>query len=199
MKKSALTAGELLVTITIIGVIAVLVIPGLLESYHKNLYSSKIKKTFGMVMHSIEQACNDNNVTYFNQTPYVRVDDINAQKNFLNTYFSVAEDATDLFANSYSSISDSTDDTTIEVSDAKVRLKSGEAISFKCSTAELCEVIVDINSIDKPNVAGRDLYSFSIDTATNNILPADISKCTTNKTGVGCLEKLMDKNWTMDY
>ena len=200
MKKKGLTAGELLVTMTIIGVIAVLVIPGLVNNYHKNLYSSKIKKVYGTFMSAMERACSDNNVTYFNQTPSVKVDDTaSAQKNFLETYFNLNDDATDYFAASYTSLDTAADDSEISVSPAKIRLSGGEAISFKCIEAEKCNVIIDINSIDKPNVAGRDLFSFSIYTTTNSVIIDDKSKCLTSKTGVGCIEKLLDKNWTMDY
>lgn len=42
--RKALTVGELLVAMTIIGVIAVLVIPGFLTDYHKKIYTTRLKE-----------------------------------------------------------------------------------------------------------------------------------------------------------
>ena len=68
--RKALTIGELLVTMTIIGVIAALVLPGFLKDYHKRIYTTKLKKTYEILDNAINQACTDNNVSYFYQTPY---------------------------------------------------------------------------------------------------------------------------------
>ncbi|HAS93252.1 MAG TPA: dolichyl-phosphate-mannose--protein mannosyltransferase, partial [Cyanobacteria bacterium UBA10660] len=47
--RKGLTISELLVAMAIIGVIAVLVIPGFLKDYHKKLYTTQLKKTYGMI------------------------------------------------------------------------------------------------------------------------------------------------------
>ena len=47
--KKALTIGELLVTMAIIGVIAVLVLPSFLKDYHNKLYVMRLKKVYEMV------------------------------------------------------------------------------------------------------------------------------------------------------
>ena len=42
--KKALTIGELLITMAIIGTIATLVLPGFLKGYHKKLYVTRLMR-----------------------------------------------------------------------------------------------------------------------------------------------------------
>lgn len=197
MKKKALTAGELLITITIIGVIAVLVIPGLLNSYHNNLYSTKIKNIYGTIMTSIERSCTDKNVSYFYQ--------VTNQESELKKYLQVknvptTDTVSKYFASDYQAIGTASSTDPVSLYDKFFVLKSGEAVSISCDRDESkCSFIVDINSTEEPNIGGRDIFSFSIDTTTNSLLTADKSTCTTSKSGVGCLEYLIDNNWKMNY
>ena len=193
MKKKALTAGELLITMTVVGVIAVLTIPGLVQDYQNKMCSAKIRKIYSEVTNAIERACNDKNSSYFYMTKY---DGTNST--FLNEYFNTVTSA-NYFASEYSSIGTASDDDAgVTISDTKAKLKSGEAISFSC-TDNKCDLVVDINSTAKPNIAGRDLFTFSIDATTNQPILNDSATCTTSTSGVGCLEKLMENNWKMDY
>ena len=63
--KKALTIGELLITMGIIGVIAMLTLPGFIQDYHKRVYTTKLKKSVEMIENAVNQACADNNVSYF--------------------------------------------------------------------------------------------------------------------------------------
>ena len=54
--KKALTIGELLITMAIIGTIATLVLPGFLKDYHKKLYTARLKKTVEMLENAVNQA-----------------------------------------------------------------------------------------------------------------------------------------------
>lgn len=87
--RKALTVGELLVAMTIIGVIAVLVIPGFLTDYHKKIYTTRLKRVYEMLSEAVERSCVDSNVSYFQQTRY-SMSDKNAQQEFLDKYFKKA-------------------------------------------------------------------------------------------------------------
>ena len=68
--KKALTIGELLITMAIIGVIATLVLPGFMKDYHKKLYVTKFKKVIETIenystMYIIEEFSNGNNLEVF--------------------------------------------------------------------------------------------------------------------------------------
>ena len=193
MKKYALTAGELLVTMAIIGIIAVLTIPSLLQDYQNKLLTTKIKKNYNQIISNIERACSDSNVSFFNQTPYPGNPAL-----FLQNYSNVKTTSTSHFATAYDTLGTASGDA-LTIPTAKKLLKSGEAIALECSSQEECTFYVDTNGLDKPNIAGRDMFSFTIDTTTNTLITDDKTKCTTSKRGEGCLQKIIDSSWKMNY
>ena len=48
--RKALTVGELLITMAIIGVIAMLVLPGFLKDYHNRLYTTRLNKSYEITL-----------------------------------------------------------------------------------------------------------------------------------------------------
>ena len=168
--KKALTIGELLVTMAIIGVIAILVLPSFLKDYHNKLYVTRLKKMYEMIELAVNQACMDNNVSYFGQTPYVQNDNY---QEFLDKYFKkTSKNNTKFFANSYGIIgTNRTFNNTISENDAYAKLAGGETITYSCDkSSNYCEFNVDINSTDGPNVAGKDYFLMSVNKKTNEIV-----------------------------
>ena len=217
--RKGLTISELLVAMAIIGVIAVLVIPGFLKDYHKKLYTTQLKKTYGMIYSAIEEACSDYNVTAFSQTTYFTATaNTEKQGEFLNKYFKVVKPADNTITNKFNPTYRSLTNTdigqpiAIESSAAKVTLKSGEALGLYCFSSNSapkrrCYVTVDINSTDGPNIGGRDMFRFTIDADTNDLYGVtgwtqcqpDGSKPTGDEGGHGCLARIMKDNWVMNY
>ena len=206
--RKALTIGELLVTMSIIGVIAALVLPSFMKDYHKKIYTSKLKKTYEILENAINQACTDNNVSYLAQTQYSKTGKANQQE-FLNKYFKKASaNATFPFAATYKVINTgASGGSGIESDSAYAKLASGEAIALSCSpytyngtTKQECIISVDINSTDGPNIGGRDFFRFRIDTTNNKIMSHNTSSdCGNDQYGHGCFTKILENNWTMDY
>ncbi len=206
--RKGLTIGELLVTMAIIGVIAALVIPGFLKDYHKKLYTTKLHKSYEMLFSAIETACNDNNVSSFSQTPYAS-NDSTKWVEFLNTYLKTATpastSATDVFNPTYRILtSGANGGTSMEANSAKAKLKSGEAISIYCfsptTNTRRCHITLDINGKEEPNIGGRDMYRFSIDANNNHVLAISGSnRCGNDAGGHGCLQKIIDAGWVMEY
>lgn len=206
--RKALTIGELLITMAIIGVIATLVLPGFMKDYHNKIYTTKLKKSIELIEIAVNQACIDNNVSYFYQTPY-KSSDVKG-KEFLKKYFKTVSDS-DVFAGEYAVLKAISLSSTGAVSTAKVeaanvvKLSGGEAIGLTCSSGEdLCTIYIDINATDAPNKGGRDMFTVYLDTKTNSIVPNKgivlaNSVCTGSALGVGCYQKLLDNNWVMDY
>lgn len=205
--KKAFTVSELLVTMAIIGVIAMLVLPSFLKDYHKRIYTTKFKKTYEVLFSAMEQACIDNNVSYFNQTPYAKPNDSDKQAEFINKYFKVAENAKtegdSPFAPVYKTINSEADaeGEALDLSaGASARLKGGEVLAIMCETTTECIVTVDINSAEGPNTGGRDLFQFRLDTENNKVISnVDSATCGTDIYGRGCLSKLLEDNWVMKY
>ena len=209
--KKALTIGELLVTMAIIGVIAVLVLPSFLKDYHNKLYVMRLKKVYEMVEIAINQACIDNNVSYFYQTPYGHFfSGVKNQQAFLDKYFK-KEHSTVInpFSATYKNLSGSaTTSPSGLVNSGWAKLQGGEAIHFFCQyDISRCVIRVDINSTNGPNIMGRDFFTIAVDTHTNKLGGIDNSagntydpaKCGSDNYGYGCLEKIIEDNWEMKY
>lgn len=200
--KKALTIGELLVTMAIIGIIATLVIPGFLKDYHNKLYVAKLKKTVETIQNAINQACVDNNVSYFEQTIYTKYIKGGAnQQAFLDKYFKkIGKVTSSPFGAKYRTINSDSLSTISFINSGWAKLSSGEAISFHCSSLTYCNFRIDINSTDGPNTEGRDFFTISIDPKTNKLYDNTTStNCTSSRYGEGCFGLLLENNWEMNY
>lgn len=201
--KKALTIGELLITMAIIGTIATLVLPGFLKDYHKKLYVTKLKKTVEMLENAVNQACIDNNVSYFYQTPYVQSGDGSQQQAFIDKYFKKASGVNqEPFAPHYKTINTGAASATGLVAEhGWAKLASGEAVSFYCdSSVNYCVFRVDINSTDGPNVGGRDYFALFINKNNNKIYDKyGVAQCGKDYDGYGCYARLLQDNWEMKY
>lgn len=217
--RKGLTIGELLVTMAIIGVIAALVIPGFLKDYHKKLYTTKLHKSYEMLFSAIETACNDLNVSSFQQTPYGAVGDATKQAEFLNKYFKTIEPAKQSpsgkkpYFGTYRPLSNTSaapEEMSTSLTSATAKLKSGEIIDIGCESATECIVSIDINGTDEPNIGGRDMFWFRIDKQNNQVMSHsnsnscavyedNIWKPKSDIKGEGCLNRIIQSGWVMEY
>lgn len=203
--KKALTIGELLITMGIIGVIAMLTLPGFIQDYHKRVYTTKLKKSVEMIENAVNQACADNNVSYFYQTPYVNTADGGKhQQDFIDRYFKKAGgNNKNPFATKYQVLSTGKVETQNLVSEhGWAKLAGGEALSFYCANGNVgfCVFRIDINSTDGPNIGGRDYFMMYVNKKNNEIYDGYAStNCGTTKDGQGCFAKLLENNWEMNY
>lgn len=204
--RKALTIGELLITMAIIGIIAVLVLPGFLKDYHKKLYVAHLKKVYEMLDNAVNQACTDNNVSYFYQTPYGASGN---QQDFIDEYFkkSSSSSSGDVFTADYTLLDGSSTSSPSSSNSGEAKLSGGEEIVFYCNWNSMCVFYVDINSTDSPNIMGRDFFTIALDTHTNQLGGEynssgdtfDPDNCTASAYGEGCLELIMRDNWSMEY
>lgn len=202
--KKALTIGELLITMAIIGTIATLVLPGFLKDYHKKLYVTRLKKTVEMLENAINQACIDNNVSYFYQTPYAESSGNGTQQQaFIEKYFKKASGIPENpFAKKYKILNTGKEEEVKLVKEhGWAKLASGEAISFYCGNGSAhCVFRVDINSTDGPNVGGRDYFALFVRKNNNEIFDVyQVNLCGTEQFGYGCYARLLQDNWEMKY
>ncbi len=202
--KKALTIGELLITMAIIGVIAMLVLPGFLKDYHNRLYATKLRKTIETIEIAVNQACVDNNVSYFSQTTYSKASSAADQQAFIDKYFKKISSGTKKpFANEYRSINGTSTGSLndLESNVGHGKLASGEAISMACLPNEsYCRFRIDVNSIDGPNVGGRDLFIVGVNKETNQVYePHSVDTCHNHFSGQGCFGLLLEHNWEIIY
>ncbi len=199
--RKALTVGELLVTMAIIGVIATLVLPGFMKDYHNRIYTSRLKKVYEMLGTAINQACIDSNVSYFSQTPYIAVTLQGSvvgsvQQDFIDKYFKKTNNNSNLstFAATYRMLNEdksiSTQRLFVQTPQAErgigtAKLAGGEAIAFICTKPnrgtiflpQTCEFHVDVNGTDGPNIFGRDYFLIKLDNSTNKLNGGAATSC----------------------
>lgn len=199
--RKALTVGELLVTMAIIGVIATLVLPGFMKDYHNKIYTARLKKVYEMIGTAINQACIDSNVSYFSQTPYIATATQglvvgSVQQDFIDKYFKKTNNNSNLstFAATYrmfdkdesiSSLSLFLQTAQEQRGIGTAKLAGGEAIAFICKKQNLgmifvpqtCEFHVDVNGTDGPNIFGRDYFLIKLDYSTNKLNGGAATSC----------------------
>ncbi len=177
MKKvKGFTLAEVLITLTIIGVVAALTIPNLIASYQKQQYVTQLKKVYTEISQAIKLMMADEGVNKLTDSDILYCDtsagcDYNEaiqrlRNDFLKKYFKVikdcgAEKPSTCFADKYKSIDGSTESSAS--CDCSVIIASGASIClFNISEKYRAGgFVVDINGPKPPNIVGRDFFSFS--------------------------------------
>ena len=92
--KKGFTLAEVLITLGVIGVVAALTLPNLLQNHQKKVFVTQLQRTVNLVSNSATALMGDNNAASLADSYLVAVnnDYKNAQGKFMNTYFKVARD-----------------------------------------------------------------------------------------------------------
>ena len=185
--KKGFTLAETLITMAIIGVVAILTLPNLVEGYKKKVYIAQLQRVYNLIANSYAQLLVDEDVAGMGDT-YMK--DEGGPERFLKKYLKVTKDcgnaATErsthgCFMSQYKAIKGTdTSAPAIYSSSYCVQINIGASIcmaqthedsvdySYNGSTGEYetdtyhggSHIIVDINGKKGPNKAGRDLFTF---------------------------------------
>lgn len=175
-KNKAFTLAEVLITLMIIGILALVTIPSLIQSWEEREAITKLKKTYAMLQQAFKMAEIDNgspdtwnltvSTTLTNLIPYLPVlKDCKNQDGCVYTGMYKTLNGVD-----YVSIAANQ-----AWSGYRILLKDNTSI-FTASASNTCALsifsvngsaacmnfMVDINGLKGPNVAGRDLFFFSM-------------------------------------
>ena len=139
-KRAAFTLAEVLITLGIIGVVAALTMPALISHYQKQVWVTQLKKDVNYVQNSFRTILGNEGVESLKQTPlFVSGNSFSNDK--LKEYLKEEY------------ISESN----------QFMLRDGSCISFSCpSNISALSVNVDVNCGKKPNISGRDRFTFYI-------------------------------------
>ena len=193
--KSAFTLAEVLITLTIIGVIAAMVIPNLWQRHFEAEMVSKFKKNVSVLSNAIALAVRENGPTdewglddssvglYYRSK---RVYD------YLKPYLKVHKECgkkTGCFATSYKSLfgNDSIDDldnTPVKcyANCYKFLLEDGTAIHLQSNKSKV--VLIDLNGQKGPNRMGVDLFLLNLQ--DNGLVPNGITYSRLNSNQYAC-------------
>ncbi len=169
--KKAFTLTELLVTMTIIGIILVIVVPIVVSNMTAKAQKSALQAHFATMNNAVKMLMINERAGAVKKTSLYRTDATesldNSAGNFLKTYFKIVEDcetASDTcFAEKYKNISG--DEISLPDDDTAycVSLATGPSVCLTPNTGNKpAIVVVDVNGPAKPNISGIDLFRYYI-------------------------------------
>lgn len=182
--KKGFTLAEVLITLGIVGVVAVLTIPAVMKNYKNRLYTAQLEKAYAQVSDAVTAIMNDEHVDNFYETTAASAQSCtNANKGectagagyFLNNYFKAVRKncgtSSDIDDRCIAGTTDkqyqTIDGTNAGgvTSDYCVQTPSGSAFCMKRDTTTNPTYIymcVDVNGTAEPNITGRDLFCMDI-------------------------------------
>lgn len=224
--KYAFTLSEVLITLGVIGVVASITMPVLIQNYQKSQTINKLKASYSLLNNAIDMAKIDNgldvNEWYFPAGEKAEISDYFAD-HYLIPYLKVIKD--DCKAVNGCSISYKwlNGQETTRTNTRVFVLSNGTAIIAEAHKSDdisqangkfRAQIFLLINGLKKNNVMGRDIFMIELGGTggdKNKFLPYMYSysadsfntayACNKNDTGNGCLGLIMKQGWqiTKDY
>ena len=201
--KNAFTLAEVLVTLGIIGVVAAMTVPNLMENYQRQSYVTQLRKVYSELSQAAETAMTENNTQRLSEVRALR----QSALTFLTTYFKTVQSCTssnltECLADEYTTLSGVEFPNTLTSNDACAVLASGSTLCLRKLDSSLIAT-VDINGKQPPNIYGRDLFILSVDSdgsVTSTVSPdsATLEGCMEGEYGV-CFAQILRDGWIMDY
>lgn len=216
--QKGFTLSELLLSLFIVGVVAVLSVPVLLNNVNNKTFATQIKNMSA----TIEQLAQDELLTHRTRD-LSNTDFADPEKLLSNNHFSIVKscNTTESLTKCWKTNATGNDKITyknlnksnINIEGANtIILKNGVIFRYTTESNDGRTVglfFMDINGNDKPNIAGRDLFAFWVDRNGNVVdesnaknlnetLANKINKCKTGLAGE-CYGALAENNWKMDY
>lgn len=224
MNKKGFTLSEVLITLGVIGIVAVLTIPGVMKNYQNRLYTAQLEKIYAQISDATQSIMNDQHVDNFSETTAVRMPAIldsagncnGGMCDFLNKYFKTVKkncrnNTAEACLSTKSGVYKTIGGTTISApaSGYFVQTITGAAIGARLTTGtpRKLQLIVDINGLAEPNTIGRDVFSIEV-RENGTLTDVDDAKgdiCTKGGTALmytapqGCLNRIIEDGWKMEY
>ncbi len=202
-KKFAFTLSEVLVTMSIIGVISALTVPTLINSYQRKAYSVQLRKVVNDISNAVDMLITEEGKTKFSATTeYANLDTFVTRR--FKTIKTCSKDETNqCFASeNYVSI-DGKYNGAFECEGNSYVLANSAAICIYKKTSLYNGwpvVVTDINGQEGPNIGGRDMFTFVISPNGEIIGTSHENECTRDHFGDGCYDLLAEENnWQMNY
>lgn len=161
IRKSAFTLAEVLITLAIIGIVAVLTVPTLINNYNKKETSVRLKRFYSMMQQAIQLSEIDNGAATTwnkNSIAYLQDGSINFDKNkklvedFLNVYI--------LPYLKYNKVVDSTTKTDPSHGLMFKRVYFSDGTYFEAKNGSCIDIYFDANGEKGPNEYGKDKFLF---------------------------------------
>ena len=212
--KKAFTLAELLIALTIVGVVAILTVPHVVKNAFTRANVAVLQQTYTKVSETLQSLMLEERIQILDDLDLPLSDEDETQSHaFMKKYFDISKDCGDsssgCFAASYKDIEDGSSRGDMFVkndSETFFVLANGAAVAL---TADIAGYLyIDVNNVEAPNVLGRDLFVLYIDQKGAVSADSDVDGSITNIAEdcksfegywVSCFEYLQSNNWKMDY
>ena len=214
--KKAFTLSEVLITLSIIGVIAALTIPTVVKNYRYKMYATQIQKTYSQIQTAIKTVMEDEMTNNFYETTAgARDDNTNCTKGscyFSNKYFKLARQncstgTKKCIANSYISTSGANAGFLAKNTWYCGQTVNGAAICIVNNPkSNVTSLFIDTNGTEAPNTTGLDAFAMNF-TSDGQLKDwsTDPDKCNTKSSSyghiadyaTGCLTKVINNGWVI--
>ncbi len=224
------TVSELMIALAIVGIIAAMTVPAVISKYQKQSMVALLKKNYVELQENLLLLYADNFKTNFYRTT-LNTDTEKFFEDFYNATDECGNTPQPCFADSYRSIN-SAARTDFDCDGYSVLLKGGSAMciepgqasveaddeaGIEAEDAQPAHVYLDVNGTDKPNIGGRDMFSFyiydfyTVDDLGENVdeIGDDSNKrtlrnqqaagCANSTVGAGCFARVFNDEWKMNY
>lgn len=220
--KRGFTLAEVLITLGIIGVVAALTLPSLIDNYKKQEYVARLQKGISILNNGFRLMMANEEVNDFDQLELQKCNpnvasasaDFSCISPYFKKYFNIVEDNSKPNDDFYPYLE------TLILSGSKNGLIGSLTIKIyysfittdgilftPFSYGGIGDAIIDVNGKRKPNQVGRDI--FVLENNNGTFIPKgsktwdDSSSndyCDTKSgVGYGCAARIVAKGWKMDY
>ena len=212
--KKAFTLAEVLVTLTIIGVVSSMTIPTLHQSHTEQTTVNKVKKFYTTLSQAYQKSVVEyGDVDTWGITGNTKADALIIYNNLIKDNFKIVKDCGfdnngDCIYNGNYKFLNGADtgnyakDTTYNY--YKLALNDGSTVWFRGDENALINAFIDVNGPQKPNQRGIDTFSFVVmdgKLVPNGVPGAEVffdDTCNRNSSGWGCGAWVVYKG-NMDY
>lgn len=179
--KQGFTLSEVLITLGIVGIVAVLTIPGVMKNYKNRLYTAQLEKVYSQISDATQAIMADEHVDNFYETTAAgnttykegatdHQEPQTGEGYFLTKYFKAVKkdcrkaDRTGCMttnANTYKTIGNAA--VPGYGGNYCIQTVSGAAVCANFNPNNTCmSMVVDVNGMAAPNVIGRDVFALDV-------------------------------------
>ncbi len=199
INKKAFTLTELLIALGIIGAIAAMAIPSTINKIHNASLATSLKSNVAAIQQIISDQLVLKRTKDLSDTDLATADGFYEKLN----YAQKCTEKSECWGDSYKTLDGLNNDTYNNIPENGVKLKNGASIvidstinSAGNNPTEIGWVTIDVNGPERPNIIGRDYFTFGI-TKTGQIHGQRTVNRGTCDTGTECFNALMKNNWKM--
>ena len=210
--RRAFTLSELLIALTVVGVIAVLTVPSVTENAHIRGYLSTLQTTYRQISEALNDAMLSQKIYTVEDFDFPLKDEDETQSHaFMRLYLDIQKDcgrsSAGCFAQVYKDIDSGRSRSDMLNYGDFVVLRNGVALGINDDFSKY--IFIDVNNVDPPNVLGRDFFLLNVtdkgELSTKDVYKMDTlqemaSDCSTfDGYFFTCFDYLQQNNWKMDY